>query len=343
MTRRLVARLDNAGDVLLCGPAVRAMAASGGAVTMLTGPAGAAAARLLPGVDEVRTVDAPWVALDPSPATPEALRAVAAELADIGADEAVVLTSFHQSPLPLALMLRQAGVGSIAATSVDYPGSLLDVRHRYIDQLHEVEQALSVCQAAGHHLPDADDGRLLVDLPAARIELPSGPYVAIHPGASVPARALPVRPTIDAIAGLHRAGYRAVITAGPSEQALAHDIADAAATPDTTVLAEGTALADLGHVLAGATAVICGNTGPAHLAAAVGTPVVQAFAPTVDPRRWHPWMVPHVLLGTLDISCAGCRASTCPVPDQPCLHPFTADAVVGAVATLAATRREAVA
>ena len=52
MKRVLVARQDNNGDVLLTGPAVRAVAARA-TVTMLSGPRGAAAAHMLPGVDEV--------------------------------------------------------------------------------------------------------------------------------------------------------------------------------------------------------------------------------------------------------------------------------------------------
>jgi hypothetical protein len=65
--------------------------------------------------------------------------------------------------------------------------------------------------------------------------------------------------------------------------------------------------------------------------------VVQAFAPVVDPRRWHPWRVPHVLLGHLDIGCAGCRSRTCPVPGQPCLEPFNRNNVVDAVSRLTGT------
>jgi ADP-heptose:LPS heptosyltransferase len=57
-----------------------------------------------------------------------------------------------------------------------------------------------------------------------------------------------------------------------------------------------TSFAELAEVLAGADAVVVGNTGPAHLAAAVGTPVVSLYAPTVPAVRWRPWQVPHELL-----------------------------------------------
>jgi ADP-heptose:LPS heptosyltransferase len=88
-------------------------------------------------------------------------------------------------------------------------------------------------------------------------------------------------------------------------------------------------------VLAAADAVVTGNTGPAHVAAAVGTPVVSLFAPTVPAHRWHPWGVPYALLGDQDIACAGCRARECPVPGHPCLEGVAAAEVAGAVESLA--------
>ena len=58
----LVARLDNEGDVLLAGPAIRAVAAGAGRVTLLCGPRGVQAARMLPGVDDVLVRRAPELA-----------------------------------------------------------------------------------------------------------------------------------------------------------------------------------------------------------------------------------------------------------------------------------------
>ena len=53
-----------------------------------------------------------------------------------------------------------------------------------------------------------------------------------------------------------------------------------------------TDLAELAAVLRLADCLVVGNTGPAHLAAAVGTPVVSLFAPSSPPTRWRPWGVP---------------------------------------------------
>ena len=335
MSHVLIARLDNAGDVLLTGPAVRAVAAAADRVTYLAGPSGTAAARLLPGVDDVWTWDAPWAGFRPPPVDRPATDALVDRIADAGVDTAVVLTSFHQSPLPLALLLRLAGVPRIAATSVDYPGALLDVRHPYLDDLHEVEQALSLCVAAGFPRPDGDAGDLAVRLPPPTVPRPGEPYVVVHPGASVHARQLPLGPTAEAVRRLTGQGRLVVITGGPAEADLTAAVAAAGVPGRVDDRTGATDLAALAHLLAGADVVVCGNTGPAHLAAAVATPVVEAFAPVVPAHRWRPWAVPHVLLGDQQVACAGCRARSCPVPGQPCLDPYTAEAVVDAVERLA--------
>jgi ADP-heptose:LPS heptosyltransferase len=324
----LVARLDSAGDVLLCGPAVRAVAAGAGKVTFLCGPAGRAAAHLLPGVDEVVVHRAPWIDPEPQPVTRQAVTALVDDLAGRGIDQAVVLTSWHQSALPTALVLRMAGVGTIAAVSEDYPGSLLDVRHRVDDDVHEVLRAMSTVATLGYELPAGDDGRLrLRPLPPPPPLTPEPPYVVVHPGASVPARAWSPAANAALVDALVGAGRRVVVTGSPAEVDLAGRVAGSGAVN----LAGATDLAGLAAVLAGADAVVVGNTGPAHLAAAVGTPVVSLFAPTVPSTRWAPWGVPTVLLGDQDIACAGCRARTCPVGGHPCLSSVPVSAVVGAV------------
>ena len=333
----LVARLDNDGDVLLAGPAVRAVAAGARRVTFLCSPRAKAAAELLPGVDDILTFEAAWIAADPPALDPSDVLGLVGRLSTLVLDQSVILTSFHQSPLPLALVLRMARVPEVAAISVDYPGSLLDVRHHVPEHLHEVERSLSLTAALGYFLPAGDDGRLRVRrqpdlMPAA---VPAGRYVVVHPGASVPARAWAPEANARLVARLAELGYQVVVTGAPSERTLCAEVA--AAAPGAVDLSGATGLAGLAEVLAGADAVVVGNTGPAHLAAAVGTPVVSIYAPTVPASRWHPWRVPHVLLGVQDIGCAGCRSRVCPIPDQPCIGSIEVDDVVAAVASLART------
>ncbi|MDP2727443.1 MAG: glycosyltransferase family 9 protein, partial [Dehalococcoidia bacterium] len=65
-------------------------------------------------------------------------------------------------------------------------------------------------------------------------------------------------------------------------------------------------------------AIFVGNdSGPMHLAAAVGTPVVAAFGPS-DARTYHPWGVPHRII-KLDLSCLPCDFINCSQGENICL------------------------
>ena len=333
----LVARLDSAGDVLLMGPAARAVCAGAERVTLLCGRRGRPAGELLPGVDAIVEYTAPWIDPDPEPLDRGTTLALVDELARRAIDQAIVLTSFSQSPLPLALLLRLAGIGTIAAISPDYPGSLLDVRHRVEEDVHEVERALSLVATLGYRLPADDDGRLEVRRAGDAEQPPFAgePYVVVHPGASVPARAWPPERHAALVTELVGTGRRVVVTGSPEEVELTayvsgrerHGVLD---------LGGRTPFARLADVLAAADALVVGNTGPAHLAAAVGTPVVSLFAPTVPAARWRPWRVPHVLLGDQNAACANSRARVCPVAGHPCLNSVGVADVIGALERLAA-------
>jgi ADP-heptose:LPS heptosyltransferase len=330
--RVLVARLDNAGDILLTGPAVRAVASRPGVdVVFLCRPSSREAATLLPGVDRVRTFEAPWVPTEASPVDPVAVADLVETVSLLAPDEAIVMTSWHQSPLPLALLLRLAGVPRIGAISDDYPGALLDVRHRVPDTCHEVERNLSLAEACGYRLPEDDDGRLRIRVPAGGAVnwFLQRDYVVVHPSASVPARSLPRQLVLATVEALRGAGHGVVVT-GQMD-----DWAARCSWPEGVVnLAGATDLPTLARVLAGATALVAGNTGPAHLAAAVGTPVVSVYAPTVPVERWHPWRVPHVVLGDQGIACRFCRSRTCPIAGQPCTAEVTAAQVLAAIGHL---------
>jgi ADP-heptose:LPS heptosyltransferase len=328
----LCVRLDNAGDVLLCGPAVRATAAAADRVTMLVAPQGEAAARLLPGVDAVEVWRSPWIDAHPPPVAEAGIDELVARLRRLAIDEALIFTSFHQSPLPTALLLRLAGVARVSAISTDYPGSLLDVRHRVDEDLPEPERALSLAVAAGFGLPEGDDGRLAVSRPLPEVGALVGdePYVVLHPGTSVPARAWGENRCREAVLALSADGWRVVVTGGRGDC----ELTAAVAGNEAVDLGGRTDLRTTAAVLAGAQATVVGNTGPAHLSAAVATPVVSLFAPTVPAVRWAPYGVRHVLLGDQDAPCRDTRVTTCVVPGHPCLSSVTADDVVSAVREL---------
>jgi ADP-heptose:LPS heptosyltransferase len=342
VSRVLVARLDSVGDVLLAGPAIRAVAhgrrPDGGApndVVVLCGPEGAPAASLLPGVAEYYGWSCPWI-VKPAPRVDgRDLEILAAFVADSRITEAVILTSFHQSPLPLALVLRLAGVGRVTGASTDYAGSLLDVRLRpgedFPEDQPEAERALGIARAAGFMLPPGDDGKLRVQgYPDVRGLVGDEPYIVVHPGASAPARAWPALHHAAAVELLEGAGHRVVVTGGPNETKLTATVAG----PSALDLGGRTDLRTLAGVLAGARVLVTGNTGPAHLAAALGTPVACLFSPVVPAIRWAPYGVPLEILGDQNAPCKLSRATECPVPGHPCLSSVAPEQLVDAVERL---------
>lgn len=333
--RILAVRLDSDGDVLLAGPAVRQLAA-GAVVDLLVSPAGAGAAALLPDVDEVHVADVPWAGGEPVVPAPDLLDELLELVRRGHYDEVVMLTSYHQSPLPMALVARWAGVPRVVGTSDAFPGSLLDVRHRRVEEGddpgfgggHEVEAMCALVEAAGH--PRTGNDHLRVLHPPAPADL-GGHYVVLHPTASVPARAIGAERAAEHAAALAGEGWSVVVTGAPGEEHVGRQV-----TPSNgTDLTGRTSFAELAGVLAGAAAVVVGNTGPAHLAAAVGTPVVSIFAPVVPWERWRPWRVPTVRLGDQEAPCRLTRARTCPVEGHPCTTSVTGRDVVEAVRALA--------
>ncbi|MDQ3430871.1 MAG: glycosyltransferase family 9 protein, partial [Actinomycetota bacterium] len=147
---------------------------------------------------------------------------------------------------------------------------------------------------------------------------------------SVPARAWSPARCAKTVEALAARGDRVVVTGGPDET----DLTASVASRHGLDLGGRTTFAEAAAVLAGAAAVVVGNTGPAHLAAAVGTPVVSLFAPTVPLTRWAPYGVPVALLGDQDAPCRNSRARVCPVPGHPCLDSVTPADVLAALDAL---------
>ncbi|WP_197502668.1 glycosyltransferase family 9 protein [Mycobacterium scrofulaceum] len=332
MSTAVVARLDSAGDVLITGPAVRAVAARHERVTMLVGPRGRDAAELLVGVDEIVEWQAPWVDFAAPELTAAHADALIKQLRDIAPAKMYIFTSFHQSPLPLALLARMAGVPWVGAICVDYPGTLLDLRHQVPDGMPEPERALSLAETAGCRLPPGDDGALRIRAveplpPDLAKTIGSQPFVVFHPGAAVPARRPSPGRSAAMVAALTGAGHRVLVTGGPDESELTAAVADGRALD----LGGRTSFAELAAVFSAARVVVVPNTGPAHLAAAVGTPVVSLFAPVVPATQWRPYARRVRVLGDQSAPCRASRARVCPVPGHPCLDHITDAELLDAV------------
>ena len=109
----------------------------------------------------------------------------------------------------------------------------------------------------------------------------------IHPGAASAARRWPAERFAAVARAEAAAGRRVLVTGGPDDEGLARSVATLAGLGPGASLAGRTGLAQLTRVVASAGRVVCGDTGVAHLATALGTPSVLLFGPT-SPHAWGP-------------------------------------------------------
>jgi lipopolysaccharide heptosyltransferase II len=345
----LAVRLDGIGDLLMTTPALRALkeAHAGRSLALLVSPAGAAVARALPFVDDVIVFRAPWMkTAETSAASPDETQALAARLRTGAFDAAVVFTVCTQSALPAAMLLFAAGIPLRAAYARENPYALLtDWRAETDRELaygmrHEVERQIDLVASLGvavHEralqFPVTPRARRSMLQKAQACGLDARrPWLVVHPGATASSRRYPVRPFSEAV--------RLLAAKGRWQIAIAGDDADQATTRALATSAEGIVdlagrldLAELAALLEAADAVVCNNSSPAHLAAAVGTPVVDLYALT-NPQH-TPWGVAHRVLSR-DVECRWCLKSVCPHGHPRCLADVAPSAIVTAVEALLA-------
>jgi len=123
-------------------------------------------------------------------------------------------------------------------------------------------------------------------------------------------------------------GMESVVVIGPGEEQFAREVRCAAGW-GIPVVGEDLDVAGLAGVLARLSVLVCNDSGPMHLAAAVGTPGVALFGPT-DPGRTGPLGDGHVVLQR-DLDCAPCGERRCPLGHTACLHDLPVDTVDAAV------------
>ena len=332
----LAIRLDNLGDVLMTSPALAAVRESlpEARLTLLASPAGARLAPHLPMLDAAIEWRAPWVK-HPSSTPDELAEASCAErrlidrLAEHRFDAAIVFTTCTQSALPAALVCRLAGIPLRLAHSRENPYRLLtdwvpDPDAVKNGMRHETARQLALVASVGFHTADerlrfeigsAAAVSLPVELRRAGLD-PRRRYIVVHPGASAPSRRWPAERFGAAAERIATQSGRAVVFTGDADEQPLIDAARAVMTQPSISLAGRLDLGQLGALIEGADLLVANNTGPVHLAAALGTPVVDLYALT-NPQH-TPWQVPSRVLSH-DVPCRNCLKSVCPQGHHGCL------------------------
>ena len=334
----LCVRLDSIGDVLMTTPAIRACRETFGCrVTLLTSHAGAAAARHVPEVDDILTFAAPWMKV----AQPQSDAVLMEELKVRRFDAAAIFTVYSQSPLPAAYLCYLAGIPRRLAHCHENPYHLLTdwlpdpepaVRVR-----HEVQRQLDLVAAVGARTAHE---RLSFAVPpwakerVRRLMQPlHGPAVVVHVGASAASRRYPPGQYAQAVDLLvARTGCNAIFTGDAGEEALVQSVREAMVQPSHSLVGR-LELAELAALIAQADLLISNNTGPAHIAAAVDTPVVDLYALT-NPQH-TPWLVKSRVLYH-DVPCRNCYRSVCPAGHHDCLKRVPPERVAEAAQELLA-------
>jgi ADP-heptose:LPS heptosyltransferase len=329
----LAVRLDNAGDVIMLGPALRAVKerTPQARITLLASPAGAKAAALLPWIDDVIILQAVWQELGGRPLRPEHELRLIATLAACGFDAALIFTSFSQTPHVPAYVCFLAGIPLRAGESKEFGGMTLTTwLPPAPDDLHQTERNLRLVESLGfparhRHLHVAlraeDRAQARALLAAAGVDA-GRPFVLLHPGASAPARRYPARRMGELAQLLLTAGVQVLAGGGPRDRPLIEDLL--ATAPLTPVLSGDADLGTYAALIESAAAVVCGNTLPLHLGEAVGTPVVAFYSGTDLEAQWRPRATPAALLRRETV-CYPCYLIECPI-GLPCLDIQPAEA-----------------
>lgn len=341
----LCVRLDTLGDVLMTTPALRAIKETlpASQVTLLTSPPGAEPARCIPEIDDTIVYESPWMKASPTRADSRYDRAMINKIRARRFDAAVIFTVFSQNPQPAALFAYLADVPLRLAHCRENPYHLLTdwVKETEPERgiRHEVRRQLDLVATVGYFPHDerlsfyvSEQARRCAEVVLLRAGLvPSRPWIAIHPGVSAASRQYP--PELYARAAARLAledGFQIIFTGSASEIPLVEHIRGRMGAPSFSVAGQLN-LEELGGLLQLSPLLLSNNTGPVHLAAAVGTPVVDLYALT-NPQH-TPWGVPNRVLYH-DVPCKFCYKSVCPEGHHHCLRLVTPEQVAAAVRDL---------
>jgi lipopolysaccharide heptosyltransferase II len=276
-----------------------------------------------------------------SPLTPQADLKMVEALRHGAFDAAVIFTVYSQSALPAAMLCYLADIPQRLAHCRENPYQLLThwVRETEPEMClrHEVRRQLDLVATVGAH---TDEERLSIAIPEkvdtyvdellGEIE-DHQPWVVVHPGATAASRRYPPEGFATvARRVVQELGHGVVFTGTEPERGLIDQIRAEMGVPSRSLVGVLDVPA-LAAVLARASLLISNNTGTVHVAAAVGTPIVDLYALT-NPQH-TPWQVPHRVLFH-DVPCKYCYKSVCPEGHHHCLRLVNPDQVLQAVTEL---------
>jgi ADP-heptose:LPS heptosyltransferase len=333
--RILLLRLERIGDLVMVLPAiqdVRALA-PGAAIDLVVGSWNVELARAIPGLDRVETLDAAWLARGAGGRGLASMLRVARSWRTRAYDLAINFEPDVRTNLVLAM----AGARWTAGYRSGGGGAVLDVALEYDTRAHTSANARRLVSTIFERTPAGRSGPFLAvperarEAAGARLGSSSGPLVGVHASGGREIKQWdPLRFAAVARRLIGERGATIVLTGAAGDRPLV-DRVKAELPPDRVVDLTGEPdLLTLAAVLERLDLFITGDTGPMHVAAAVGTPIVAVFGPS-DPLRYAP-AGPRDRIVRIDLPCAPCNRIRLPparcvghLPD--CLAGISADRV----------------
>jgi ADP-heptose:LPS heptosyltransferase len=352
----LCIRPDNMGDLLMSGPAIRALKESFGArITVLTSSMAAGIARHMPEIDEIMVFDAPWVKAGTEADTQVFYETVAA-LKEKYFDAAVIFTVYSQNPMPAIMLAYLAEIPKRLAYCRENPYQLLidwvPDKEPYTWINHQVKRDLDLVGSIGANTQDErlyltvnDELWPVVEQKLGRVGVDTGKnWMIMHAGVSEKKRQYPIKKWIEAGRKIiDELGYQLVLTGLSSEEMLTTQLNENIGAGSFS--AGGLfSLEEFILLVARSPVALSVNTGTIHIAAAVGTPLVVLYA--LSNPQHTPWCVPHITLPfdvpkLLQSKNEVIRFVTDRLYDGPVEMP-NADDILNSVKTLSAINRQKV-
>lgn len=315
--RILLIRPDHLGDVLLTTPAIHALrnALPQAEIHALVGPWSSAVLTAYEEIDTILTLPFPGFAREAkssliSPYT--LLWRSGRKLRAIGFSHAIVMRPDHWWG---ALLAYVAGIPERIGFSVPgvYPFLTRQIprvhMHSVMRNIHLIERGMGISITnIGNVLfrPSRDDHVFVENYLNSHGVAPHQAIFCIHPGSGASIKNWSSTGWAKVADNLiEELGAEAVVTGSSSEMPLVQDVIGQMGHPAHN-LAGKTGIGQLGALYARSSLVIGPDSGPLHLAAAVGTPTVTLFGPA-DPDQFAPWGPDqkHIVL-TSDIKCRPC-------------------------------------
>jgi lipopolysaccharide heptosyltransferase II len=233
--------------------------------------------------------------------------------------------------MPLAAILWLAGVKRRVGWHCGGGGFLLTDSATFVPGRPEMESRLALLQLIGIDAPcELIDKAAWFTPPATarssvsdrldRSHASNDPLIVMHIGAGTAAKRWPTEHWRELLGRIIvDYGARIRLVGGRTDRTLAGELLEGKQWPGVEDWTGELTVSETAALIERADLLIGADSGPAHLAAAVGTPAVVLFSGTNRVRQWRPW-TERVMVIKHFVDCSPCHRTTCPLADHPCMR-----------------------